>query len=152
MAPPRTPDQTSDTLALSDRLRPVLLRLARELRREARAVGVSPSQASLLGEIKYTPGIGVNELAERERMSPAAMSGHVEKLVAAGFVLRTPSDRDRRRVGLTLTDEGRRVLRNVRSRRTVWLARRLAMLSTEELVALEQAVEPLARVLGEEPR
>jgi DNA-binding MarR family transcriptional regulator len=146
------PEQTSDTLALSDRLRPVLLRLARELRREARAVGVSPSQVALLGEIKYSPGIGVNELAERDRMSPAAMSGHVEKLVAAGFVLRTPSDRDRRRVGLTLTDEGRRVLRNVRSRRTVWLARRLSMLSAEELVALERAVEPLARVLGEERR
>lgn len=152
MAPPRAPEQTSDTLALSDRLRPVLLRLARELRREARAVGVSPSQVSLLSEIKYSPGIGVNELAERERMSPAAMSGHVEKLVAAGFVLRTPSDRDRRRVGLTLTDEGRRVIRNVRSRRTVWLARRLSMLSDEELVALERAVEPLARVLGEERR
>jgi DNA-binding MarR family transcriptional regulator len=152
MAPPRVPEQTSDTLALSDRLRPVLLRLARELRREARAVGVSPSQVALLGEIKYSPGIGVNELAERDRMSPAAMSGHVEKLVAAGFVLRTPSDRDRRRVGLTLTDEGRRVLRNVRSRRTVWLARRLSMLSAEELVALERAVEPLARVLGEERR
>jgi DNA-binding MarR family transcriptional regulator len=149
---PRASEQTSDNLALSERLRPVLLRLARELRREARAVGVSPSHVSLLGEIKYSPGIGVNELAERERMSPAAMSGHVEKLVAAGFVLRTPSDRDRRRVGLTLTDEGRRVLRNVRSRRTVWLARRLSMLSTEERVALEQAVEPLARVLGEERR
>jgi DNA-binding MarR family transcriptional regulator len=152
MAPPRAPEQSSDTLTLSDRLRPVLLRLARELRREARAVGVSPSQVSLLGEIKYSPGIGVNELAERERMSPAAMSGHVEKLVAAGFVLRTPSDQDRRRVGLTLTDEGRRVIRNVRSRRTVWLARRLSMLSAEELVALERAVEPLARVLGEERR
>ena len=153
MSPPRVPEQTSDTtLTLSDRLRPVLLRLARELRREARAVGVSPSQVALLGEIKYSPGIGVNELAERDRMSPAAMSGHVEKLVAAGFVLRTPSDRDRRRVGLTLTDEGRRVLRNVRSRRTVWLARRLSMLSAEELDALERAVEPLARVLGEERR
>ncbi len=115
-------------------------------------MGVSPSHVALLGEIKYAPGIGVNELAERERMSPAAMSGHVEKLVGRGYVLRTPSDSDRRRVGLTLTDEGRRVLRNVRSRRTVWLAQRLSALSADELAALERAVEPLASVLGEEER
>jgi len=44
------------------------------------------------------------------------------------------------------------VLRNVRSRRTVWLAQRLSALSADELAALERAVEPLASVLGEERR
>jgi DNA-binding MarR family transcriptional regulator len=143
---------TTATVALADRLRPVLLRVARELRREARAVGVSPGHVTLLVAIKYEPGIGVNELAERERMSPAGMSGHVDKLVKAGYVTRTPSESDRRRVGLTLTEEGRRVLRNVRSRRTVWLARRLGRLSSRELAALEAAIEPLTLLLDEDER
>jgi DNA-binding MarR family transcriptional regulator len=146
------PTSTTDTVALADRLRPVLLRLGRELRREARAAGVSPGQVSLLVAIKYAPGIGVNGLAELERMSPAGMSGHVEKLVKAGWVERKPSESDRRRVGLNLTDDGRRVLRNVRSRRTVLLARRLAGLNPEELAAIDAAIEPLAQLLDEDER
>jgi DNA-binding MarR family transcriptional regulator len=141
-----------DSVALADRLRPVLLRLARELRREARAEGVSPSQVTLLVAIKYAPGIGVKELAERERVSAPAMSRQVDRLVKAGFVSRASSDDDRRRVGLTLTEAGRRVLRKVRSRRTVWLARRLQKLSPDELETLEAAADSLALLLDEEER
>lgn len=146
------PTRTVDTVALADRLRPVLLRVARELRREARAAGIAPGDVSLLVSIKYTPGIGVNELAERERMTAPAMSKHIDRVVREGWVERTPSERDRRRIGLTLTDEGRRVLRNVRSRRTVWLSRRLGELSPRELAAVDAAIEPLSLLLDEDER
>jgi DNA-binding MarR family transcriptional regulator len=149
---PKARTETIDAVALADRLRPVLLRLARELRREARAEGVSPSQVTLLVAIKYAPGIGVKELAERERVSAPAMSRQVDRLVKAGFVTREASEDDRRRVGLTLTDAGRRVLRKVRSRRTVWLAQRLQKLSDAELALLEAAAGPLALLLDEEER
>src|SRR5882762_4784504 len=141
-----------DTLAIADRLRPVLLRVGRELRREARAVGISPEQVSLLVAIKYAPGIGVRELATRERVTPPAMSNHVDRLERDGLVSRTPSASDRRRVGLTLTDEGQRMLRRVRSRRTAWLATRLRDLSAEELEAVDAAIEPLSRLLHEDER
>jgi DNA-binding MarR family transcriptional regulator len=144
------PSTEIDTLSIADRLRPVLLRVGRELRREAREVGVSPEQVSLLVAIKYAPGIGVRELAARERVSPPAMSNHVDRLERDGLVTRTPSASDRRRVGLTLTDEGQRVLRRVRSPRTAWLATRLRDLSPEELEAVEAAVEPLSRLLQDE--
>jgi DNA-binding MarR family transcriptional regulator len=142
--------RTVDTAAIADRLRPVLLRVGRELRREARAVGISPAQVSLLVAIKYDPGIGVRELAALERVSPPAMSKHVDHLERDGLVQRTPSADDRRRVGLTLTDEGQRVLRRVRSRRTAWLASRLGKLSPTELAAVEAAIEPLSQLLREE--
>src|SRR4051794_31045490 len=118
-----------DTLGIADRLRPILLQVGRELRREAREVGVSPEQVALLVAIKYSPGIGVRELAGRERVSPPAMSNHVDRLERDGLVARTPSEADKRRVGLTLTDEGQRLLRRVRSRRTAWLAQRLGDLT-----------------------
>ena len=114
------PETKLDTVEIADRLRPVLLHVGRELRREAREVGVSPEQVSLLVAIKYTPGIGVRDLAARERVSPPALSNHVDRLERDGLVARTPSAADRRRVGLTLTHEGQRVLRKVRSRRTAW--------------------------------
>jgi DNA-binding MarR family transcriptional regulator len=130
----------------------VLLRVGRELRREAREVGISPEQVSLLVAVKYSPGIGVNELAARERISAPAMSNHVDRLERDGLLTRTPSANDRRRVGLTLTDEGKRVLRRVRSRRTAWLASRLGALSPEELAAVKAAIGPLSLLLPPEDR
>jgi DNA-binding MarR family transcriptional regulator len=136
-----------DTVQIADRLRPVLLQVGRELRREAREVGVSPEQVSLLVAIKYQPGIGVRELAAHEKVSPPAMSNHVDRLERDGLVARTPSAADRRRVGLTLTEEGQRVLRRVRSRRTAWLATRLRGLTHEQLAAIDAAIEPLGELL-----
>jgi DNA-binding MarR family transcriptional regulator len=136
-----------DTLEVANRLRPVLLQVGRELRRESRKVGVSPEQVSLLVAIKYAPGIGVRELAARERVSAPAMSKHVDRLERDALVTRTPSIDDRRRVGLTLTDEGRRLLRRVRSRRTAWLAGRLGDLTDEQLRAIDEAIEPLRELL-----
>ena len=124
--------------------------MGRELRREAREVGVSPEQVALLVAIKHSPGIGVRALAARERVSPPAMSNHVDRLERDGLVTRTPSVDDKRRVGLTLTGEGQRVLRRVRSRRTAWLASRLGRLDPDELAAVEAAVGPLTRLLDED--
>jgi DNA-binding MarR family transcriptional regulator len=143
---------STDTVAIADALRPVLLRVGRELRREARAVGISPEQVSLLVAIKYAPGVGVRELATHERISAPALTKHVDRLERDGLVTRTPSADDKRRIGLTLTDEGQRALRRVRSRRTAWLASRLRELSADELAAVEAAVEPLSRLLSPDER
>jgi DNA-binding MarR family transcriptional regulator len=146
------PKTTVDTLALADALRPALLQVGRELRREARALGASPEQVALLVSIKYAPGVGLRELAARERVSPPAMTKHVDRLERDGLVERRASEEDRRRVGVTLTDEGQRLLRRVRSRRTAWLAQRLAELDESEQAALEAAVAPLTHLLREDER
>lgn len=138
-----------DPLTLANRLRPVLLKLNRDLRRELHSLGVSAGQAALLVAIGQTPGVGVRELAARERMSAAGMSGHVDRLVAAGLVVRTPDAHDRRRVGLTLTAEGQRVRRTVKSRRTAWLAAGLRQLGPEQLEAIDAAIQPLQELIAE---
>jgi len=144
--------QALDVMAVADRLRPTVLQLARELRRE-KIAGVSPHQAGLLVAIKYTPGITVGQLAAEERVSTAAMSKRVSRLERDGLVARTKSDADRRCTGLTLTEDGQRTLRRVRSRRTAYLASRLGALTPAELAAVGAATEPLARLLdGEQVR
>jgi DNA-binding MarR family transcriptional regulator len=140
---------TLEPLAVANRLRPALLRLARELRRESHALGVTGGQVSLLFQIQRHKGIGVRGLAALERMSPAAMSGYVDRLERAGLVGRTPDPKDRRRHGLSVTDEGDRVLRSVKSRRTAWLAARLEHLDPDALAAVDAAVEPLLSLLEE---
>ena len=141
------PVLTLEPLEVANRLRPALLKLARELRRESHALGVTGGQVSLLIQIHKNRGIGVRDLAALERMSPAAMSGYVDRLERAGLAQRRQNLDDRRRQGLWLTDEGERVLRSVKSRRTAWLAARLEQLSPEELAALDAAVEPLLALL-----
>jgi DNA-binding MarR family transcriptional regulator len=139
-----------EPLVVANRLRPALLRLARELRRESHALGVTGGQVSLLFQIQRHRGIGVRDLAQLERISAAAMSGHVDRLERAGLVQRTPDPDDRRRHGLSVSAEGERVLRSVKSRRTAWLASRLERLSPEDLEALDRAVEPLLALIEEE--
>ena len=146
------PKTAVDTVALADALRPALLQVGRELRREARALGASPEQVALLVSIKYAPGIGIRELAARERVSPPAMTQHVDRLERDGLGERTPSEEDRRRVGIRLTEDGQRLLRRVRSRRTAWLAQRLGELDEDALAAIAAAVEPLSRLLHEDER
>ena len=132
---------------VANRLRPVLLKLNRELRRETRSLEITGGQAALLHLISQNPGIGVRELAEREGMSAPGMSGYVDRLEAAGLVKRTRSHDDRRRVGLTVTAEGSRILRAVRSRRTAWLAARLGDLEPDDLAVIDGAIESLAGLL-----
>ena len=136
-----------DEVELANRLRPVVLQLTRELRREIHSLGVTGGQVSLLVAIKYAPGVGVRELAAQERMSPAAISKAVKKLEELELLQRRELEGDRRRVGLHVTDKGHQVLRSVRSRRTIWLAERLKGLEPEELRRLDEALPTLERLL-----
>jgi DNA-binding MarR family transcriptional regulator len=141
-------EPSTDPAALAGRLRPVLLHLNRHLRRETHALGVSAGQVSILAAIRDRPGIGAAELASLEGTSVPSICSHVDKLEAVGLVTRTRElAADRRRVGLDITAEGERVLRTVRSRRTAWLASRLADLSSEQRLAIESALEGLAELV-----
>jgi DNA-binding MarR family transcriptional regulator len=140
----------TDTTALANRLRPVLLKLNRELRHEIHSLGVTGGQVSLLIQIKYHPGIGMRELAALERISVPGMSKFVARLEQGALVQRAPVAGDQRRIGLTLTAAGQRVLRSVKSKRTAWLADRLRQLDPNELEAIDAAIEPLAHLLEED--
>ena len=142
-------DETS-AVDTANRLRPVLLRLSRELRRETETLGVTSRQAMLLWQIREHPGLNLRELAALERISAPSLSGHVDRLERAGLIERVRSGDDRRRVGLVLTDDGARLLRRVRARRTSWLASRIGALELDEIEAIERAIEPLHRLLAED--
>jgi DNA-binding MarR family transcriptional regulator len=137
-----------DALALAEDLRPLLHRLMRELRREDLDLAATPLQALLLANILKHPGIGVVELAELEKLRGPTVSGHVKALETRGFVARgQPNPDDRRRTGLVATDEGRRVIAELKQRRTDWLAERLARLSPDAREAIRAAIPALAEIL-----
>jgi DNA-binding MarR family transcriptional regulator len=138
------------SVELANRLRPVLLHLNRRLRREAHAEGITGGQASLLATIRMNPDLGVRELAAREGVSAPAMTRYLDRMEAAGLVVRTRSTEDARRIRLALTPKGVRALRSVRRRRTAWLAERLDGLSPAELAAVDRAIEALSRLVEDD--
>ncbi len=99
----------ADAVEVASRLRPVLLRLSRELRREAQAFGVTGGQATLLAQIEARGSVGLGELAAGEGVSAAAMSKHVDRLEAAGLVRREPNPQDGRGTLAVITETGRDV-------------------------------------------
>jgi len=120
----------TDPLTLANELRPVLLKLARHLRRELHELDVTSGQATVIALIDQHPGIGVGRLAELEGVSRPRMSKVVHDLLAQDLV-RSERGTDRRRVGLAVTARGKHVLRSVRKRRTAWLAARLEQLAAQ---------------------
>jgi DNA-binding MarR family transcriptional regulator len=131
---------------VADDLRPVLLRLARELRKETEQLGVTARQATLLWLVKRSPGLSLAELAAEEGISPPALSGYVDRLELE----RVRSTEDRRRVGLRITDDGAKLMRRIRARRTTLLAERLSALAPAELEAIGAAIPALYRLLGDD--
>jgi DNA-binding MarR family transcriptional regulator len=140
----------SDITALAEDLRPALLRLTRQLRKESQRFGMSPLDAMLLGMVKHREGIGVSELADMEQMSRPTMSSHVKRLEQAGWIARrAPDSDDKRRVSLILTPAGRRAMEAVRRQRNDWLAGRLASLTPEAREILRAAIGPLSQIAGD---
>jgi DNA-binding MarR family transcriptional regulator len=143
------PTQPIDLNDLAEHLRPVMLKFSRHLRREAQNIGVSALDSQILGVIRKHPGLGISELAEIEQTSRPAMSVHVKRLEATGWLTRESDgeEGDGRRVRLIVTAEGKKTLDAVRRQRNDWLQARLARLDAADLAALHAAVDPLLRLV-----
>ena len=135
---------TTDTaLDIANELRPVLLRLARELRRETQQHGITGRQATILWLVAKSPGVSPTTLAADEGISPPSLSAHVDRLERLGLLERIRDRNDRRRVGLELTPAGTTLLRRVRATRTAWLAERLARLGEHDRDLVADALPAL---------
>jgi DNA-binding MarR family transcriptional regulator len=139
-----------DSHDLADALRPLLLRVSRHLRREAKGTGLSQLDSQILATIKHNDGIGVSGLAELEQMATPSMSAHVKRLEEQGLIVRSESpDADRRRIALAVTRAGDEAIAAVRRQRNDWLAARLAELGDQDRHLLRCALAPLGHLAGD---
>ncbi|MBM7026899.1 MarR family winged helix-turn-helix transcriptional regulator [Clavibacter zhangzhiyongii] len=130
----------------SQSLRAGVMRLARRLRAEKADHELSDSQfvvlALLLRDGPSSPGA----LAEAERVTAPSMNRTVNCLVGAGYAERSPAPVDGRRVTVTITASGRRVVQETRRQRSAWLSLRLAELTDAERATLADAAVLLGRM------
>jgi DNA-binding MarR family transcriptional regulator len=90
-----------------------IVRLLRQSAREAeRRTGLSAAQLFVLQQLRAAGGaLTPGELADRTLTHQSSVSVVVKRLVAAGLVSRARSERDGRRVELSLTPAGRAAVR-----------------------------------------
>jgi DNA-binding MarR family transcriptional regulator len=133
------------------RLRLAVTRTARRLRQEAGG-GLSPSQTAALATIDRHGPLTPSELAAHERVQRPTIARLLARLEEDGHVVRAADPHDRRSSLITLSDEGRALLRAVRTRKDAYLAQRLRALDADELATLDRAAAILERMLDEDPR
>ena len=141
---------TETDLELVARLRVAVARLNRQLRQQA-GTGLPLSLQSALISIERHGPVSLGALADIEQIAPATVTKIVTKLVDAGLVARTGDPGDRRVSRVELTAAGAAQLAESRSRRTAWLATRIAAPDApgpEELRVAADVLEALARPPG----
>ena len=140
---------TTATLRHADtasRLRFVVARLARQLRQQTLG-DLTLTQWSALASVEAHEPVRIGDLAEREGVSPATATRVVAALEQHGVVARQADAADRRSWRVSLTEEGRSRLAEMRKVRTVRLAQRLSALAPadlEQLIDVLPVLEALA--------
>src|SRR5215470_6285091 len=143
------PQSTSDA-GLATSLRISVSRLARRMRAERIAQGLQPelsdTQLAALAALEKHSAMTPGELAEHEKVQPPSITRVIASLEERGLIERMPHPSDRRQVVLSVTDQGRDVVRKVRELREAWLARRLRDLTAAERAVLKDAVPILEKL------
>src|SRR6202021_2437304 len=146
-----TETQTRTDAGLATALRISVSRLARRLRAQRTASGLTEAVlsetqlaalAALEGHQAMTPG----ELAEHEKVQPPSMTRVIAVLEERALVRRAPHPTDRRQVILTVTEQGRALGDLVRRRREAWFAMRLQELTPQERAILRSAAPILEKL------
>ena len=130
-----------------DRLRLVLLRLARRIR-TSYDDAITPSQLTVLATLGRDGALTVGQIAEREHMRPPSASKIVAALEQAGLVGRTTDPTDRRCQPIALTPAGTQYIERARTAGRTFLAGRIDDLDDADVAALGDALPALERLLG----
>jgi DNA-binding MarR family transcriptional regulator len=131
------------------RLRFATMRLARLMRQHVDPdSGLSQSLLSALSTIHRVGPVTLGQLADLERVQPPSMTRIVAQLEERGLVQREVDADDRRIARLRLEPEAMALLETLRTKKNEFLASRLAVLSPDELMALERALPALEHLAG----
>ncbi|MEU7867455.1 MarR family transcriptional regulator [Dactylosporangium sp. NPDC049140] len=124
-------------------------RLVRRLRQTHVPGELTLSEASVLSRLDRGGPATPGELAGDERVKPQAMGTTLQAMEQRGLVRRSPDPGDGRRVLITVTDDGRRLLTDRRTLKTQALAEAIAHLSADERRSLVEAARLLDKLAEE---
>lgn len=123
-----------------------------QVRKHARDLAVENSDISLeqfhILRLVRRGIVSVSDLAQERQISRSAVSQVVETLVGKGYITRQENPQDRRFIDLALTPSGRQIITSIFEQNRAWMARKLVVLTPEELEALVQGMEALEKAFS----
>jgi DNA-binding MarR family transcriptional regulator len=138
-----------DPVEVASALRVSIGVVTRRLRQSPLRDDLTAPEMSALSRLERDGPATPSVLARAEQITPQGMGTTLSGLVRRGLVARRPDPEDGRRTVMSLTEDGRQVVRTKRSARTQQLADVLSDRFTREELEILRAAAPLIGRLGE---
>ena len=145
---PRASLTSDDVSPVFDALRRLIHALHVASRETERRLGVTGAQLFVLTQLRATPSLSINALAQRTMTHQSTVSVVVRRLVRRKLVTKTRAADDARRVELTLTAAGVALLRRTPEVMQVRLVRAIEELTAGDRRALARGLGHLVGELG----
>jgi DNA-binding MarR family transcriptional regulator len=111
---------------------------------------LTPAQYHILRNI-HRGANSISDLADCEKVSPPAVSRHVDDLVKLGLVERTRDTADRRSIILAVTARGQTLWNKMLERNHQLFSEKMRQLSTQEIETIIEGLELLYRAFANQP-
>ena len=142
------PAGQNDLVAVADGLRRLTLTLEQLRHRYGELAGVGYTDVMALGNLYADGPMSAADLATRLGISRSSVTALVDRLERAVLVERQPDPDDRRRLRLTLTDQGREAVQRARG----WSLEALSGIESDRLPTMAHALEQVAEALSRHDR
>jgi DNA-binding MarR family transcriptional regulator len=135
-------------MEVADRLHSAAIHLLRYARKQDVLSHEGPARLSALSVLVFGGPMTLGQLATAEQVKPPTMSRIVAGLKGSGLARIAEDTRDARRIRVSVTAKGERVLQQARQRRIRLLAEVLDEVSEQETDVLREATEIIERSIG----
>ncbi|MFY9561168.1 MAG: MarR family transcriptional regulator [Terriglobales bacterium] len=132
---------------VADRLHSAAIHLLRYARKQDVLSRQGPARLSALSVLVFGGPMTLGQLASAEQVKPPTMSRIVAGLKRSGLAKIDADARDARRIRVSVTPKGERLLQQARKRRVRILAETLSGLSGLEMVVLHEAAEIIEQAI-----
>ena len=142
-AAPTTGQATDRSAEIIEALAPLLAHHRHRWAARCQAHGLSIVGFQVLAVLEMHGGMPMTRLADELGVALPNATGIVSRLVERGIVARTDDEHDRRRVLVTLTDQGRRLIGEMEAGRRERMSRLFSVMTDEQQRRLLQSVKDL---------
>ena len=138
-----------ETTELSSSLRIMISGLHKLLRRHiSKSDNYSLTELETIAHLYRNPSLAPTELAELTRVKTQSMSQILKKLEAEQIIQRTPSEKDRRKVNISITETGKNMVLQRKSTKDEWLKLQIEQnLNAREQQQLDRVLPVLQKLL-----
>jgi DNA-binding MarR family transcriptional regulator len=144
---PSAHSEELDRREAADQMHSAAIHLLRHAARQDAFSGQGPARLSALSVLVFGGAKTLGDLAAAERVKPPTMSRVVAGLKSAGLVRIDSDAKDARRIRISVTSKGERLLQQARERRIQALAETFEALSVTDLEVLGRAAEIIEQTL-----